>query len=308
MTLYSQILQYLPRFIEGAGTALTGTIAVGTIVAPGPATLTGTDTKFQNELTVGDQIRLWKPDSDNHSVVLTVATVPSQISATATISVGTTAESDLNGIVIDNDIAQSLLITIDNALVEPVDDMRSDYRFSQNTLNRICWEMRLFPGGWESVVQLQGFLAVIFDVHERRGTEGANMATLNDPAVGILGECDRITENAGGTSLTNANLGWTLAGDIAYEFTTSVLVPPKPTPDSTDATTLSYTYPDFTKPSAAHPLGEYSVGDEAICWLECVDMLLIQLTNTNVLMDEKQIRKIIKEIVPLDRPYLADFL
>ena len=317
-TFYDIVRELLPPFVEGAEKRLTGTIAVP--AGTGSVTVTGTGTKFRQQLKTGDEFVVWGEDSDNIGQILEVTTITSNTELTANspghpgTGADLVAESGLYGAKVGNIILQGIKIMSDLSMADLDDDLRTGIRSAAYALRQLAREWMLYPGGWEDATQLAAFLARLFEIHQRRGTEGYNMYNDDDDidpitgerGWGILGECDRLTHNPGTSEiLTDLDLGWTLAGDIHFDIDP---VTGGATP-SADVHNLTFTYPDFSVPSAAHPLGEYSPGDEAFCYIGIIEAILIRLYQDNEeYKSERAIEEIVRHIVPLEIPHFVQWL
>ena len=317
-SLFNKILQYLPPFITNTGKKLDGLVSIPTGIILATVTMTGVDTKFTEQLNVDDEIIFWGIDAVNLKLEAKVLSITSDLLASIQIYSASTSETSLNISLIGNTISQSIFIAIDNQLTNIVDNIRLNYRFSEVAQQQISKEWGLYIGKWETTAQLSDFLTNVFETHQRRGTLGINMIgatetlALDDVGFGILGECDRITKNptiagVGGTEIVqDSGLYWTLAGDTEYVVDA---ITGEPSIDTTSVANLLWRYPDFTIPTAAHILGEYSPGLLAVCWLSVDGMYVIILDNKNeTYYNNREINKIIEKIVPMDIPYITQFI
>ena len=311
MSVYNNILKYLPNFIKSKGKKINGHIHLTTAPTGSSYALVGTDTKFTQDIKVNDTLIFWKPDSENNLAKATVNSITDDTNANITLLSATFYEDEINASIVANPITQTLLITIDNQLTNLIGEINSDFRFGHIARRQIAKEYGLFIGKWESVAQLNLLLQNMYEIHQRRGCEGVNMTSLDDIGAGILGECDRISKNpqlgvGSGTEIEKGEgLLWVLAGDIEYVFDGAGV----PSVDTTSTSNLLWRYPDFTIPTAIYPRATYSPGLLAVCWLDTLDMYIIIIENKNETnFTNRQIEQIIEKLVPIDLPYLVQFV
>jgi len=300
MSLYNHLVKYVAEFVEGASETLSGMVAIDA----DSLKLTGTDTNFSADLTEGDQILVWGDNPSNYGASLLIGKIHSDTDADFSTDDVIETETDMAYVKRFNDILQPLLITLDIEYSRHKDQASGEWFDEAVAMRQKCREDRLYPGGWESDSQLSELLADNENLHYRRGTTGENMEDLDDVAPGILGECDRLSKNPGGTIITEGeDLGWVLAGDIEFDLDVSGISSPTAT-----GTNLKYRYPDYTVPDDTAPLGEYSPHELAACWIAVIDMILIQIENLNTdHLEDRNIKSIVRKLIPLDIPTMIQF-
>lgn len=305
MNFFDYMIRHLPNHIL-LKVLPKGTVEVDAGAAPANILIAGTNTEFQSDYSVGDTVVIWNYNGHvGHE--LTVTNIVSNLQMYCDITEDTIA-SGLNYFhkKRKNVFLDSIFIVIHNILKRFNDTIGDDFRESWIYLWQQCREWRLYPGGWETANQLSAFLQTLWDVHRYRGTTGDNMTDFDSDSYGIKGECDRISNNPGFTELeAGVDICWCLAGDIEHEFDP---VTGQASPDdSASSDNLLWRYPDFTLPTTTHPLGEYDPAN-AVCFLSIFDAMIIEITNNNEEnYSEREIRRVVREITPLDVPYLLYF-
>jgi hypothetical protein len=185
-----------------------------------------------------------------------------------------------------NQDAASIFSAVSAQLEYLQGQLTSNIRGDRYALLQLCKEWGLYPGFWESNAQLSAYLATLYTVHERRATEGENMADEDDDSIGILGECDRLamsnetdTPGAVTTIATPSNIGWIL--DVTYpDYTVGV--------SADNLTPGAHVHADVYDPA------------ESTCFLDVIDMIVVTLYNINPNLTDNQIRKIVaNKLVPL---------